>query len=256
MIQVIERFHHIVEYLSAEPETPRTLSELAARIGVSAPACANIVKTMLHLGYVERAPGGRRGYILGAMPGFLARKGYKKYLVNTARPFLEQLVREVRELVVLVTESGGRRIELLKLESDSMVQVRQQSNDSSCGLFGTATGVVLLSWKTEAEFRELWESAGGRDGGLLRTADCETARRKCAAVAAAGYFLSEPQAQEGDDDINRSCTMAFPVFEEGRVVAAVGSRVPLFRFQGERREKILDACRRTAAEISAGVAAR
>ncbi len=257
MIQVIERFHKIIEYIARDPETPRTLTELAALIGVSAPACSNILRTMVHLGYLEKA-GVRKGYVLGAAPYYLSRKGpYKKYLGDIARPSMEQLVQDIHELVVLVTESGGRRIELLKLESESMIQVRNFDNGTLPDLFRVATGILFLAYKPEEEFRAFWNSRDDAGGGLFHSGDYAAVRSKCARIVADGFFLSDPHRhnqQLDEEDVNACYTMSFPVFEDGKVVAAVGSRVPAFRFKGERREKILQACRNTAETISRAIA--
>ncbi|MBN2713603.1 MAG: helix-turn-helix domain-containing protein, partial [Planctomycetes bacterium] len=227
MIQVLERFHRIMEYVAKEPETPRTMTELAKLLGISTPACSNIIKTMVHLGYLDSA-GPRKGYLLGAMAHILTRRApHGRYLVEAGTAVVERLVREVNEMVVLVTESGGKRIELITRESDAMVQVRSPNQWIPSSLFCTATGVLMLSYKTAEEFAEYWRLYGEIGTGLFRTDDYETTCRKRDKIRKQGYFVSEPERKEGDDSVNESCTMAFPVFDKERLVAALGSRVPM-----------------------------
>ena len=70
MIQVLERFHRILLCFAGQPDRPRALGELAERVGISSPACANIVRTMVELGYL-RSLGKRRGYLPGPAAFFL-----------------------------------------------------------------------------------------------------------------------------------------------------------------------------------------
>ena len=76
MIQVIERFHKIIELVSDEPDRAHALSEFVEAINVSAPACSNIVRTMTELGYL-RSLGPRRGFVMGDTPFFLTRRGHE-----------------------------------------------------------------------------------------------------------------------------------------------------------------------------------
>jgi len=256
MIQVIERFHKIIEYVAREPEKARTMTELAGVLEVSAPACANIVKTMVHLGYLEKAATGR-GYVLGGTPYFLTRKGpYKKYLSDIARPIMERLAQDINELIVLVTESGGRRVELLKFESDSLIQVKPRNAESIISLFRCATGVLILAHKPEDEFRTLWNTRKDEIDDYFHATDYDESRKRCAEIVAKGYYLSEPHESANISLADSSATMGFPVFEDGRVVASVGCRVPIFRFTAERREHILAACAQAARQISQAIASR
>jgi DNA-binding IclR family transcriptional regulator len=250
MIQVIERFHKILKYVAREPDLPRTVTELAKLLDVSTPACANIIKTMLQLGYLE-SKGARKGYTLGATPFLITGNTlYRKHLVEAAFPILEALVKDINEFIVLVTESAGKRFELIKLESEAMIQIKSTNSGGGSNLFRTATGAVMLAYKTEEQFRKYWDDNSEPERGIFKTENYQACRNKCAKIVKQGFFVSEPEIFAGDDELNKSCTMAFPVFEKNRIVAAVGSRVPLFRFKGERRKNILTKLKKSAVEIS------
>jgi len=72
--------------------------------------------------------------------------------MDISRPILKKLVGEINEFVVLVTESAGKRVPLIILEADSMIQVRPENITDLENLFMTGTGLVILSYKTEEEF--------------------------------------------------------------------------------------------------------
>lgn len=250
MIQVIERFHKIIEQVATAPDSPHSLTELAKAADISVQACSNIIRTMTALGYLENA-GARKGFSLGPQLHFLTRGGpYKKYLADTANPYMEELCGNIRELVVIVVECAGKRLEIIKLQPDSMIQIRQDNSPVNADLFASATGTLLLAFKDEDEFKRRWESRDTTRGNLLRTSDYNTARQRCLEIAAANFFISEPDSNDEDSRMNRASTMAFPIFEYGKVTAALGCMIPGFRFQGERRQMIINACRDTAKIIS------
>ncbi len=250
MIQVIERFHKLIEYVSEEPERPHSLTELAGVAGVSVQACSNIIRTMVKLRYLESA-GERKGYILGSELYYLTRKGpFKKYLAELAEPYIDKLSQEINEFLVLVVECGGRRLELLKLEPDSMIHVRGQNTSGTSDLFRTATGLLMLAYKPEEEFRRFWENRDQSINNLAGIDEYELMREKCTEIVRNGYYVSEPEIMSGDDKLNGSCTMSFPIVEDGKVIGALGSRVPMFRFEGDRRERIIVKCIETAALIN------
>lgn len=250
MIQVIERFHKLLEYISEEPQKPRSLSELAEVAGVSVQACSNIVRTMVKLRYLD-SPGARKGFVLGSELYFLTRKEpFKKYLAEVAEPFMSRLSREINEFIVLVAECAGKRYELLHFEADSMVRVFPGHSSVSESLFRTSTGILILAHKSETEFHRFWECETAEGRGAFRDLDYTEALKKCAKIVADGFFIYEPYAKSEEERLNSLCTMAFPVFENGRISGALGARIPLFRFSGVRRETILRQCRETADRIS------
>ena len=94
MIQVLKRAAVILEHVAARRDRPCRLRDLAALLEISPSACANIVSSMVKLGYLESA--GREGYRLGPAPSLLVRFGmYKRYLSQCAAPCLDELVAAV-----------------------------------------------------------------------------------------------------------------------------------------------------------------
>ena len=60
MIQVLNRAFDIFEYISREPETPRTLGEITIHMAIGRTTCANIVKTLVNRHYLEKLASSRR----------------------------------------------------------------------------------------------------------------------------------------------------------------------------------------------------
>jgi DNA-binding IclR family transcriptional regulator len=246
MIQVIERFHKIMDIVAEEPERVRGLSELAVALEVSAPACSNIVRTMTELGYL-RSLGPRRGFVMGDTPYYLTRRGqFRRHLVELAMPALKALEEELNEFVVLVTENHGNRFELIRLEGHAQVQVRP--NPGLRNLLQSSTGCAMLSYKTPAEIATYWERHGG-GGNCLRVNTLEELNRECGKIRKVGYCLLQPTGKKPEELGNYPVTAGFPVRENQQVVAAVGIMLPALRMLNGNREKIVAAGLRTAQKI-------
>lgn len=249
MIQVIERFHKIIERVAAEPERACSLSELAKTIGVSLPACSNIVRTMVHLGYLQSL-GERKGYILGSMPYFLTRKGpFMKHVSIVARPAMEELSRKLNEMLVLVADCNGRRAELLRFEGASMIQVKELPSERAPSLFSCATGMLILAYMDEARVKTLWDWDSSHDFvSIVKAKSLDDIYKASAKIRKDGAFISEHDPAK--DIMDEYITLAFPVFEDGKLRAALGSKIPAYRFVGERRELAVSSCRSAANQIS------
>ncbi|HCE45477.1 MAG TPA: hypothetical protein DET40_18205 [Lentisphaeria bacterium] len=246
MIQVIERFHRLISHVAVEPERTCSLSELAKIIGVSLPACSNIVRTMVHLGYLQSL-GERKGYILGPTAYFLTRNGpYRKHLTNVADPLMTALAEKTREMIVLVAECNGKRVELLRFEGDSLVQIREPVINERTDLFWTSTGMVILSHMDEERVKALWDRRSD-SANIAGAGSFKQFLDKCCEVRRKDCFIKEIDNRH--DPLNESVTLAFPIFENGKVCASLGSRIPAFRFTGKHREAVISGCRTTAERI-------
>lgn len=249
MIQVIERFHKILCRAAMHPEAPAKLKELAAAADVSPQACSNIVRTMVALGYLEPAED-RSGYRPGMMLwGLTGGGGIRPRLVRLATPVMENLMAEVNELSVLAADSSGYRVELIKLESQTNIRVVGDPQLTG-SLFLYATGIAMLAFYPEERIAEYWERLDGRKS-ILEAKTLPEMLSCLSEVRRLGYFNSEP-VTPAQINYDSCATLGAPVFEKGKVVAAVGVKVPGFRFF-ERQQTIISALCRAAAEISAAL---
>jgi DNA-binding IclR family transcriptional regulator len=246
MIQVIERFHKIMEIVAAAPEEVVRLSDFAKALDVSLPTCSGIVKTMTLLGYL-RSLGPRNGFVMGDTPYFLTRRGpFRRYLVEPAMPLMKKLEDEVNEFVVLVTENNGNRYELIRLESNAILRVNPDPKLRN--LFQSSTGCTILAHKSDDEISEYWNNYPENDNCLCVNSLNEFLK-ECKNIRKLGYCLLEPESRNPEDLTDSSAAMGFPVHDGGKIVAAVGIMLPALRMINGNREKIISAGRKTAKEI-------
>lgn len=240
MIQVIERFDRILRSFSEQPDRARSLGELAEEAGISSPACANIVRTMTELGYL-RSLGKRRGYLPGPTAFFLFAANPYRYLMDAARPELELLAQQNTNFVILVCEDGGCRRELFCISDTTIIQVRDRNpNALVLNLFRCSTGIILLSRMEESRIRRLWEIRNG-ENNFLSEPDFRTFLKKLKRYRDQGWGAFP-------DPVHRRVTCAAPIFQNGHVIAALGTISDLTR-QADPELPIRN-CRSTAERIS------
>ncbi len=246
MIQVIERFHKIMELVSYEPDRPHALSEFAETIDVSAPACSNIVRTMTELGYL-RSLGPRRGFVMGDTPFFLTRRGpFRRHLVEPAMPIMKKLEEKINEFVVLVTENNGNRYELIRLEGNAVLRVTPDPGLRN--LLQSATGCAILAHKTDEEIIAYWDSYhSGKN--CYRVDNVDDLLKVCRQIREKGYYILESDTDDPQVLMNLSTTIGIPVRENGKVVAAVGIMAPALRMRNGNRERVIAAGFEAAREI-------
>ncbi|NLW49747.1 MAG: helix-turn-helix domain-containing protein [Candidatus Brocadiaceae bacterium] len=240
MIQSIQRAMAVLEAVSEDPERPTSLSEVAGRLGLKLSTCANILQTLLELGYLDQADY-KGGYTLGPMAYHLTRKGpYRRGLVEAAMRPMAELAGRVRESVLLAAMGGGRRTTLCQVDGNESFRIREGFLAQQ-DVYRTATGRLLLAHLPEAELRAFlavnglpgarhWPEAGTEAHLLSRLA----------ALRRAGRAITE-----GDP-----AGIACPVRDGREVVAALGLFLPRARFQGEHRTRVLAGVAEAAAAIS------
>ncbi|MEI8245520.1 MAG: IclR family transcriptional regulator C-terminal domain-containing protein [Lentisphaerota bacterium] len=248
MIQVLERFNLILEYVAENHTRPCRIKELAALLQVSQPACSNIVRSMVQLGYLESATDAN-GYVIGPKPSMLVRNGgYKQFLTKIAEPLINALVGRINEMCLLVTDSNFKRILLLQKQGERPVQVSSDIRASE-NLFQTATGIVILAHLPENEIKSFAEKNPVSKTIFPAISNWENLIPKLNKIRKDRYLLILHE----EEDKDAFGSIAVPVYNGKRLEAVLGCKFPTYRFKGEQRNLIIQECIKTAAVISAGL---
>lgn len=246
MIQAVERALEVLELVTGRDEAV-PLGEIAAALHLHRATCANLVKTLVARGYLEQeAP--RKGYTPGPMAYYLARRGpWRGDLVVRAEPLLAELARKTRETVMLVTMHQGRRYTLVELAGEQAVQVRREAlHDES--VYRTATGRLLLA-HLPAEQAALLARHGLPQEEWPEVKSEAQLEQALRAIREAGEIIEVEAGQH----VLRG---AFPVWEAGMMVAALGVFMPELRAGEGHGEAVMAAARETAKELSASLERR
>ncbi len=236
MIQSINRALDILEFLAKQPETAKTLSEIAEAANLNPATASNIIKTMAERNYVDQA-GPRKGYVPGIMCNMLANEeSFHRKLVKKAAPFMESLARETGETVLMAVFKKNKRFILHQVEGGEALQVRS-GLITDAKVFETATGKILLSNLAEQELKNFITHSKAKKPGpkqLLKSL------RK---VREEGFAIHKTHN-------GQVAGIGFPVTESGRTIAALGLYLPAFRFIGKRRNNIILRLKTAAGSIS------
>ncbi len=242
MIQVLHRAAALLSAFQEEPDQARTLTELTAILKVKAPTCANIVRTLVDLGYLHPIPG-KRGYVLGPGIYALTKNGrFKKDLVARALPLLTELSKKTGETTLLAALSHFEKVILCQVEADQDFRVNMDSLVKK-DLYATATGRVLISHLSPDDIAKLAKRHGfpGEIWGDIRSLHALQSAAEKIRLDGKGVALTNGQM----------AGISFPVFENDEsTTAALGLFLPEHRFKGEHRQLILREMEKTAAAFS------
>lgn len=241
MIQSLHRAFDILEYLASQAGKPALLGEIARRTGLNASTCANLLKTLVSRSYVDQI-GPRQGYVLGPMAVHLGHSaGYRADLVQLAEPLLVALAAQVHENIVLSALHQDRLFELARAEGDSLLQLRRDLQPIE-SVYLAANGRLLLAYMDDEALEGFVVRQGLPGASWPEVGDIEHLRRELRQIRQAGYI----------DDVRdgQVARTAFPVRQNGSVVAALGLYAPAVRYVGDHREQAIDALRLVADQIS------
>lgn len=207
MIKVVLKSLKILEIVSAGGSRAVKLSEIAEALGENPSTCAGIVKTMTEAGYLQKDP--VRGYHMGIMAAALTHSDlYGRELLRSAETRLKPFAVEHQVYMALALLHDNVRHSILEVNLYGAVVMQVTAN---AGVMNSATGLVLVSNQPRHKQDELLDFYGipRRFGGY------EDFIRYLDSVRIQGYV-----------EITRSAEMvavAVPVYQEGQVIAALGS---------------------------------
>lgn len=236
MIQVLNRALDILEFLSGNIEEERSLSEIADFLNLNHGTCANIIKTMVNRGYIEK----KKGYILGRQSYYLTNNfSNDAELVNYAVTPMKNLSAILNESCVLsVLKNNSRRT----LHKETVIRELQANPKDEINAYKTATGKLLLAYLEPAD-RNAYIKTYGLPGAMWKEIDSERALiDELQKINKAGYAIHY-------DEINIA-GVAMPIYNKEQVIASLGVYLPANRFTKAMEEQIMENLAKTAKIIS------
>lgn len=236
MIQVLNRAFDIIELLSRNLDKELSLSEIANPLDLNHGTCANIIKTMINRGYIEK----KKGYVLGRQSYYLTNNfSNEKEIVRCAIDPMKNLSNTINESCVLaVLKNNSRRT----LHKETVIQELQANPKDEINAYQTATGKLLLAY-LEPSDRNAFIKTYGLPDIMWKEADSErTLIDELQKINKAGYVIHY-------DEINIA-GVAMPIFNKKQVVASLGVYLPGSRFSKTMKDRILENLKETTKIIS------
>ena len=230
-IQVVERALRLLELVGESPREAHPLHELAAASGLKTPTVSRILRTLANLGYLEQS-GCRQGYTLGRKAYELTENpGYAPALIEAALPAMKEFSELTGEYICLSVLEGDSRVILYNIMSTHPVQVMTGSFPKRETPYRSVSGRVLLA-HLPPEKQKAFLLRNGLPGEEWKEIRSGAQLKKILNRVAGQEYLMEEREE--------ITALAVPVFLSGRVVAAVGSFIPGYRFHEKHKQRILE----------------
>jgi len=217
MIQVIGRVEEILVYLSKNRKREVPLSEIADTLNMNRATCANILKALKEIGFIEQMSY-RKGYVLGEkLFAIVGVNNDPDRIVTLLKPLIDSLCKEVNENVMLSVIKNDKRINLYSVKANHPIEAKIIYEMKA---WQATTAKVIIAQYSSEKLNNFLKLAGmpGKDWPEVRTKDDLL------------NSLSEIRAKNCFTVINQHfACIAAPVFKNGEVIASIGCYLPDMR---------------------------
>ncbi|CAN5735808.1 DNA-binding transcriptional regulator [soil metagenome] len=249
-VESVVRTLALLEALNREPIA--TIAKLHARTQIPKPSIVRLLRTLESQGYVKH--GAVAGsYLLTSKVRALA-SGYhsEPRIVEAVAPLLDALTEEVRWPSALAVPEGGSIVVLYSTIPASPLSLLHSSINMKLSLVSRALGRAYLAFCDADEREVLIKLAAASDEAEDRGArDLRTLTDTLELVRRQGYALRDVTVRP----VSR--TLAVPVFDARRAVAAIGITWFASTMKSEEAvERYLEPLLLVAAKARAALAAR
>ena len=223
VVQSLAKGFRVLEaFDAAEPEL--TLAEVARRAGLDNGTAFRLLNTLVMLGYVARAPGGR-GFRLSLKVLDLGFNAIARMeLRERVRPVLRSLVGEVNEAASVAVLDGADMVYIERVQAGMVrlgVDVRVGSRIPA---YCSAVGMAVLAWLPKSEQTRIIGLAPRVKLTARTVTDIKEITARLARVRKAGYVLADQEITSG------LRALAAPVLDvDGHPIAAVSVVAPVLR---------------------------
>jgi len=229
-VKVIEKIMEIIEVIAGSKDgyTNREISKI---LDLKVTTVHSLISTFHTLGYFEKDEKTKKYKISDKFLEIFYPLVQRNILLKTAEPVMKSLAEEIKESVVLVICHKGERYTIAEVSfQNHLLNVNlNMFKKESC--YKTATGRILLGYLNEKDLKNFVKKKGypGQIWKNIKTLEemkkqLEKTRKKRIEI-----LIRE-----------KTVALAVPVFDsEGNVCAALGIYLPVIRFQGENRKKII-----------------
>lgn len=156
-IQVSDRIFRVIETLANCG--PSGLIELSKKLDLNKSTVHRILNALICMGYVKQDLATSKYFLSFKICEIASQVQEKISVIDIARPFLKQLVRDTGETVHLVQMDGTSAIYIDKVESD-LNTVRLVSRiGKRIPLYCSGVGKSIMAGLPDLQIKELWEQS-------------------------------------------------------------------------------------------------
>ena len=247
-VRAVERAVGVLAALAAS-ETPQSLTEVAARVGLSVPTTFRLLRTLQAQRLATSDQSGR--YTLGARVLEFGHAYLRQLdIIAIARPFLVAARNRVNETVGLAVRSGDAWVPITSLQAMHPIRRVMQPGEPT-PLYASGIGKLLLSGEPETEIEAYIGRTQLEPFSATTVTDPDALRAQIRAIRERGYAVSMNERGAGGVGISA------PIFDhEGAIVAAMTIGAPVSRYTPAVGEACVAAAQEAARGISAALGHR
>lgn len=236
MIQVINRAFDILEFIARNGNKQLGLSDIADSVELNHSTCANILKTLINRGYVEKT----QGYSLGPKAFTLYNsKTEDRNLLEVAKKFLKSLKNKTNESCILAILQDNIRVTVHKELTEHELQAITRDEKNA---FMTATGRILIANLKKPE-RTKYLKKYGQPGQMWPEIKDEVDLT----VRLDKIVQDKITFHYADSEI---IGLAVPLVKNNIVEASIGIYLPVSRFTKDNKDFLINQLQTTAEEIN------
>ncbi len=212
--------------------SPATISSLTAALGWTKPMVFRLVKTLHSCGALRLTDD---GYRLGPMMISLGYGAIQSMeLVDSAKPALAQLHRDVGESIILTVLDGTDIVYVSCIKTDHLLVFRARLGTRLPACL-TSSGHALLSRTSKEDLHELFDGYQFNPPTAHSVSSLAVLERRLEAVRKRGYALIDQELAIGHRSVAAAVTD-----HTGEVAAAISISVPTVRVDLSQLRKMAD----------------
>jgi IclR family KDG regulon transcriptional repressor len=241
MIQVVHRALNILEYVAKDGNKPKLMGQIAQDLDLNTATCANIIKTLVQRGYLEKSDL-QKGYIIGPQLKELTGKQQPHVkLIAAARIQMDLISELLNEKCLLAVLKADKRQVIYKNNCSQVVQATTPDEKKA---YDSSTGRLLVAMLPDEALEKFVQNYGLPSSSIWPDADSPAKfMAQIQQIRKNRYALIE--------DSKQVIGIASPVFQQNELVASLSIYLPAFRFSNTVRKKMVQLCLAGADAISA-----
>lgn len=194
-IQVADRLFLALEMLASEG--PMGLQDISTSLSLNKSTTHRVLNSLIYMGYVMQDSSTSK-YRLSFKIWEIANQLLSKIdVVDSARPFIKELVSNIEETVHLVQLDGINCIYIDKVESYSNT-IRMASNvGKSIPLYCSAVGKALLANMSNEKIKAIWEQSDITRHTEHTITDFTGFMKEIELIRSLGYALDNEENEKG-----------------------------------------------------------
>ena len=242
LIQSVERALDILENLSQQKDGWQ-ITALAKKLDLKVSTVHNLMKTLVSRNYVEQANETLK-YKLGYKSFHLSQSySAKDKLISLTKKHLEKLNKECNDLVFLGTLKDHSLVCLASAKSNHPLSVNPNqvwTNKLHC----TAAGKILLADCSSEELKLIIKKHGLSEFTRSTITERKELLLELEKVRKQGF------ATASDESLDGISSVGVPLKDiSGHVIASLAIGIPTVRMNPDRKKKMLEMLKKTAADI-------